>query len=64
MILGGWPRDTDKQEIERQALAWIQALPENERGAFARPYAPRRSSSIAKARVDPTQVAHAACSCH
>lgn len=66
IILDGWPRDTDKQEFERQALEWIQALPENERGAYTRPCAPRRLSSIAKARVDPTQLAQTAFdgSCH
>lgn len=33
VILGGWPRGTDKLDIERQALESIQSLPANERGA-------------------------------
>lgn len=60
IILGGWPRDTEKQEIERQVLEWTHALPESERGAYTRPHAPRRLSSIAKVRVDPAQLAQTA----
>lgn len=56
VILGGWPRDTEKEGIERQALEWIHCLPENERGAFTKPYAPRKLGSIAKVRVDPAHL--------
>lgn len=58
MILGGWPRDIDKEDIERRAFDfdWIQGLPENERGSHTKPYAPRKLGSIAKVRVDSTQL--------
>lgn len=51
-ISGCGMRGKDKETIERQALEWIQSLPEAERGSYTRTEAPRKFGSIAKVRVD------------
>lgn len=58
VFLGGWPRNKDKREIERQALDWILTIPEAERGAYTKPNAPGCHESIEKVHVDPSAIKH------
>lgn len=53
-MLGGGSRDAEREELERQALEWIQGLPEAERAAYTRPCARRRYRSTRSVSCDRT----------
>lgn len=48
-----WAQGADTETIERQALEWIQGLPEAERGNCTRLSSPLKFGSIAKVHVVP-----------